>query len=888
MRNLKRTLSLALAAVMLMGMMVVGAGAASKDFTDASEIKNVEAVDVMVALGILEGGDKGDFQPNSILTREQAAKIICYMLLGEDSAEKLSTNSAVFNDVAADRWSAPYIGYCVNLGILAGDGQGNFFPEGKLTGAAFAKMLLVALGYDPAIEEYVGNSWTINVAADAIEAGISPKGVVLTDELSRQDAAQMAFQTLTATVVKYDNKGTTVIGSDGMQVIVGASSASAVANTTSNYDNTKATDNVMQFCEKYFSDLTKESATADDFGRPADYAWELKSNEVYTASAAPVATFNKAASADDVAAALKGYKLVNDQNTAGENDDVTYKVDNSNKITTSGTALTNATSGKILDHNTYDGTSTNYAISTNAANQTVAARLAEYTQNGRLVEFYANSDKEITAIVCVQYGVTQVTKVTTNKDGDVSYQLKNVGTYTAYANEDKTDEIILNGEVAKDDIVTYVTRDGQTYVYPTTKVVGAQSAFNEDKETITVSGTTYDVSTFSYDKLNNQQVDVDGTANNFPNSSDDANYYVDQFGLVVYSDAVASETKYTVINAIAKVNGLSDSIEAELIFADGSREVVTVKSVKDESGTDKTGSVETTSNGTEAAKLAGIVYTYTVKDGKYELTAVPTSGGKSVAKEPVSNATVTEKGNPDVNLATDITTNNSTVFVVKYKSGSDTLYATYTGFKAVPTITAGSTGVTVDYAKNGSGTVEFVYIDATAAGNNLTSNSEQGDIVYITSTKYTTALVDDNTVYYYNAIINGEKGTLATDSTNDSAASALAVGLYKVTAVNDDNVATSIVKQATAAGSGDDFYAYTTLTGSKDAKDGVVVINNTTYTYDGSETVYVIDADGNVTEGTVDGLDIGTNTADYKAIYVKEVDNTTTAKEINTIYVVMK
>ena len=147
MRNLKRVLSLALAALMLMGMMVVGAGAASKDFTDAAEIKNVEAVDVMVALGILEGGDKGDFQPNSILTREQAAKIICYLLLGSDAAEKLTTNSAVFNDVAANRWSAPYISYCVNLGILAGDGAGNFFPEGKLTGAAFAKMLLVALGY---------------------------------------------------------------------------------------------------------------------------------------------------------------------------------------------------------------------------------------------------------------------------------------------------------------------------------------------------------------------------------------------------------------------------------------------------------------------------------------------------------------------------------------------------------------------------------------------------------------------------------------------------------------------------------------------------------------------------------------------------------------------
>ncbi len=273
MRNLKRTLSLALAAVMLMGMMVVGAGAASSDFTDADEIKNVEAVDVMVALGILEGGDKGDFQPNSILTREQAAKIICYMLLGEEAAEKLATSGAVFTDVAADRWSAPYIGYCVNLGILAGDGNGHFFPEGKLTGAAFAKMLLVALGYDPKIENYTGNSWTINVAADAIEAGISPKGLVLTNELSRQDAAQMAFQTLTANMVKYDNKGIDIdFGNGGGSVNMGASNAEPVANDKSDdYRVVSADrDEYQQFCEKYFSDLKLNAdSVRDDFGAPA-------------------------------------------------------------------------------------------------------------------------------------------------------------------------------------------------------------------------------------------------------------------------------------------------------------------------------------------------------------------------------------------------------------------------------------------------------------------------------------------------------------------------------------------------------------------------------------------------------------------------------------------
>ena len=90
----------------------------------------------------------------------------------DDDAENLTTNSTVFSDVAANRWSAGYIGYCVQQGILAGTGNGNFNPEGELTGLAFAKMLLVALGYDPAIEQYVGNDWAVNVSVRADEQGI--------------------------------------------------------------------------------------------------------------------------------------------------------------------------------------------------------------------------------------------------------------------------------------------------------------------------------------------------------------------------------------------------------------------------------------------------------------------------------------------------------------------------------------------------------------------------------------------------------------------------------------------------------------------------------------------------------------------------------------------
>ena len=133
MRNLKRVLSLALAVVMVIGMMVMTTGAA--DLNDYDEISYVEAVDVMSALGILEGDENSNFNPTDILTREQAAKIICYMLMGPANAELLNGTAYAFDDVEADRWSAPFISYCSNLGIIAGY-DGYIDPAGALIYAA--------------------------------------------------------------------------------------------------------------------------------------------------------------------------------------------------------------------------------------------------------------------------------------------------------------------------------------------------------------------------------------------------------------------------------------------------------------------------------------------------------------------------------------------------------------------------------------------------------------------------------------------------------------------------------------------------------------------------------------------------------------------------------
>ena len=129
------------------------------------------------------------------------------MNLGPANAEKLGTTGASFTDVPAKHWAASYIGYCASMDILAGVGNGKFNPEGKLTGIAFGKMLLVALGFDPVAEGYVNDpNWSTNIAVDMVSAGLDVNNIVLSDNISRDDACQMAYNALFYSCLLYTSR----------------------------------------------------------------------------------------------------------------------------------------------------------------------------------------------------------------------------------------------------------------------------------------------------------------------------------------------------------------------------------------------------------------------------------------------------------------------------------------------------------------------------------------------------------------------------------------------------------------------------------------------------------------------------------------------------------
>ena len=705
MRNLKRVLSLALASIMLLGMMVVSAGAASKDFTDASEIKNVEAVDVMVALGVLEGGNKGDFQPNSILTREQAAKIICYLLLGSSSAEKLTTNYSIFSDVPASRWSAPFISYCVNLGILAGDGHGNFYPEGKLTGVAFAKMLLVALGYNAEREDYVGNDWMINVSADAIGARIAPKGLVLSEELSRQDAAQMAFNTLKATMVEYQNDTTIIVGGTTVST---ASKATPVPQGV--YANTMGAEN-LQFAEKNFSSLKKVSDT-DAFERPA-HTWRDGNTVVGTYADAADASYTTS---------VKIGTIYNDL------------------------GLTKGISKK--DVSLYvDGASASWS------NDIVKGETTKVGGNGALTEVYYDADNgEATVIVTNTYvaKIAAARSATSTKD---AYVVLNVSdAFTGPGGNYETEQF------AKGDIVyyTYSYKNGEKGIQSmelAEKATGKMTTYTTSGN-VTVDGTKYEANTTSADKIANFVTTVD--------KGSEVSVYLDGNGYVLYVDADVEVNYAVVLNYNATTGDWNDTKKAKLLFTDG-----TVKSVEvDFNGTAGAGNGELSQYDIVSYTVdSDDVYSISVVADSQTAKA----GGSFVMENGSNTFSIVDgnKANVGGTKATRFA-DGKTIFLVADTSGSKTTYSVYEGIANMPTIkhnggTAGKATVFMNSTSNNNpATVVFVEKNA-----RMSMASDNKDVIFVKgSTVGTSYTTDLGTFYEYDAYINGEATTIKVDTNN--------------------------------------------------------------------------------------------------------------------------
>ena len=214
MRNLKRVLSLVMMIALLAGLMIVGASAGYKDFTDQDKIENKIAVETLVELGVISGKEDGSYyDPQGLLTRAEATKLVCFVLNGGKEPVLSDPSFVSFNDTKG-HWAAKYIEYVASLDIVAGDGSGNFKPEENLTATQLAKMLLVALDYDADFEGLVGNNWDTKTDALANQKGLYAglDNLITSQNLNRDNAAQIIYNALTAYIVRYTSEGSGNVG----------------------------------------------------------------------------------------------------------------------------------------------------------------------------------------------------------------------------------------------------------------------------------------------------------------------------------------------------------------------------------------------------------------------------------------------------------------------------------------------------------------------------------------------------------------------------------------------------------------------------------------------------------------------------------------------------
>lgn len=147
---------------------------AASSFPDVAEnAPYAEAVEYLKDVGIIQGDDKGNFNPGKVVTRAEMATFVCRML---DQTENLPVSTG-FNDVPITHWANPYISKAAEFGIVEGYGNGRFGPSDPVTYEQAVTMIIRAVGGEP--EALVAGGYPEGYLAVAREynllAGVSAK-----------------------------------------------------------------------------------------------------------------------------------------------------------------------------------------------------------------------------------------------------------------------------------------------------------------------------------------------------------------------------------------------------------------------------------------------------------------------------------------------------------------------------------------------------------------------------------------------------------------------------------------------------------------------------------------------------------------------------------------
>jgi len=575
MRNLKKILALVLALVMSMSLVSV----ASADFADASEINNDTAVDVLYALGVIDGVGNNKFNPTGKVTRAQMAKMITIISLGDVDVTAFKGTKTDLTDVAG-HWAEGYINYCYSQGIISGKGAGVFAPDANVKAAEAAKMLLVAIGYNAQVQGYVGtgDQWSINVARDAQLSGFyTDVAVAAETELTREQAAQMIYNAIDTGIVK----------------------------ATPNWNSSTGVVTYQYVKQDETEDLLKNTfgvTPVKGYLGYVDYNSTTKKFQYNIYATNPTTTLNATV-----------YSTENFVELAGQKVEALYKVEKDTTKTAYGIyGISNTVSATVGELDLTSST----AKSVKLGSTTCGLNAAEADIN---VYAYANdtvadTGKDLDELAANYDEASALTLVDDDKDGKYNYALivpktvvkvSYVGTKSITAGSVYTfaDNVIADG-IAKNDFVTIVAAAnsvfGKAEIAEVGTITGKIAAMKGTD--IQVNGTWYKQAAANGDSpVVGNEVKAHVIGGYYYNIADQDGKTLDNVLMVLERGDFST--------------GLSSYVETKVMYAkDGS--VATIK-VNKVGGTT---AIEGSTYATNGHVVAGAMYTFVEKDGYVQLT----------------------------------------------------------------------------------------------------------------------------------------------------------------------------------------------------------------------------------------------------------------------------
>ena len=718
MKNFKKVLALVLVVVMAMSFATMSTAA----FTDAESIAKVEAVDVLSALGVINGYEDGSFKPEGTVTRAEMAKMIATILNKGEDVGDMYKGACTFVD-SANHWAAGYIAYCAQMQIINGKNATTFDPDATVTGTEAAKMMLGALGHAADKAGLTGPAWASTTLSLAKKYALIGEEVNLTCSMNapmtRQDAAQLMLNGLQAVMVEYKGGTNITIGN----VVLNQGATANELTNTSEYVIGRTGNTKQYLVEETFSRLTRSQDGEDTFGR-LSRIWTFEGQEVGVYCEAPYITYTTEVTLGQLYTDL-------------------------GKIDTSNTTLVATTpeyyKDGVEDTTTLSATGSGTVLLRNIKSGNITDKIGG---QGVITEVYFDIDT-MTIRVCeinVYAGeIVAVTPAVKDANGDVTkeayVQIARKGTVAKLANTGCT---LLDGTVVGTAMTVasdaFTMADKGTVVYYTVGVVPgdvsktvvrsvdkatAVTGVNKGNQAFggTVVGVTLDATSYTVNTKSGF------TAGQYDQSE---TIYLDGNNNAIWTTGVAS-TDFAYMMGAAPKTTFTKDFQAQMLFEDGTLKIVDLAAAHRDGAS-------------LPANKKGVVSYVVNADGTYTVSTTATTGTATA----VTNKVPTVGGH-----VADV---NTTFVVGTTDTLGNTTYATYTGISAVPTITGSvGTGV-IAYAVNPN----TGFIDAVFATDAALGQTASATVMALYKTGEEIEYTASATSKYYNvaAIVDGKPTTV--------------------------------------------------------------------------------------------------------------------------------